>query len=63
MQDPPHSSKLDDDAAHVQGLFVRHQLELRGMLPAILGDFSAVDDVLRERAIRTPSSTTAIGPR
>lgn len=32
----------------VQRLFVRHQNELRGMLLAILPDFSAVDDVLQE---------------
>jgi RNA polymerase sigma-70 factor (ECF subfamily) len=48
MQDPPESRALSDAAAHVQGLFVRHQLELRGLLLAILADFSAVDDVLQE---------------
>jgi RNA polymerase sigma-70 factor, ECF subfamily len=32
----------------VQRLFVRHQNELRGVLLAILPDFSALDDVLQE---------------
>lgn len=48
MQDPPEPLETCDEAAHVQGLFVRYQLELRGLLLAILADFSAVDDVLQE---------------
>jgi RNA polymerase sigma-70 factor (ECF subfamily) len=48
MQDKSDSREFCDAATHVQGLFVRHQLELRGMLLAILVDFAAVDDVLQE---------------
>jgi RNA polymerase sigma-70 factor (ECF subfamily) len=48
MQDLPDSRQSCDAATHVQTLFVRHQIELRGMLLAILADFAAVDDVLQE---------------
>lgn len=48
MVETSDNSSPNHQVLLVQALFIRHQIELRGLLLAILGDFSAVDDVLQE---------------
>ncbi|MBY0524836.1 MAG: sigma-70 family RNA polymerase sigma factor [Gemmataceae bacterium] len=48
MDDHPQPATPNQHLESVQRLFVRHHNELRGMVLAILPDFSAVDDVLQE---------------
>jgi RNA polymerase sigma-70 factor, ECF subfamily len=46
MENTPKTSEKHLEL--VQRLFIRHQMQLRGMVLAILPDFSAVDDILQE---------------